>query len=367
MQSGNLDYAPGDVVISYLMNSRENVNPTIINSDVRVLMYMIDVDADGIRPILRIHVDERSVEGLVNSSERPPPRRVVDNDFSNYENDDNQPINTEDDPMHMKEVSSNSQDDEEDRGTGSQPRHCFNNGANFHLDQIFAYKKELKILLNAAAYVGLNTCGVEHATQRHKRLSSKLISSLCVNYFRDGKGPSINEIQRIVFKELQCHARYWMCWKGSAITKNIIRGTPEHGYACLPAFSYMVELLNPRFSYSIMVNQINGAFVYYFLAFGACIRGYAHMKKVITIDGTHLYGKYRGLLLSAVAQDTENHIFPIAFYVVDKENDTYWTFIFQKLKSIIEDELDLCVISDRHISIANAFFRFIVVLTMDFA
>ncbi|KAF3616773.1 hypothetical protein FXO38_34330 [Capsicum annuum] len=47
----------------------------------------------------------------------------------------------------------------------------------------------------------------------------------------------------------------------------------------LASFSHMVELLNLRSSYSIMVNQIDGSFVYYFLAFGSCIRGYAHMRK----------------------------------------------------------------------------------------
>ncbi|KAM3360554.1 hypothetical protein P3S68_020266 [Capsicum galapagoense] len=190
-------------------------------------------------------------------------------------------------------------------------------------------------------YVGMHTYGVENATRKHKKISSELIASVCVNYFRDGKGPSIREIQRIVFKELRCNASYWMCWKGSVIVKNIIRGTPEHGSACLPAFSHMVELLNPRFSYSIMVNQMDGSFVYYFLAFGACKRGYAHMRKVIAVDGTHLYGKYGSIMLSAVAQDTKNHIFLIAFCVIDKENNASWTFFFQKLKSIIEDKPDL--------------------------
>ncbi|XP_047250102.1 uncharacterized protein LOC124885891 [Capsicum annuum] len=145
-----------------------------------------------------------------------------------------------------------------------------------------------------------------------------------------------------------------MCWKGSVIAKNIIRGTPEHGYACLPTFPHM-ELLNSGSSYFIMVNRMDGLFVYYFLAFEVCIRGYAHMIKVIAVDGTHLYGNYGGVLLSAIGQDTENHIFPITFCVIDKENDASWTFFFQKLKSIVEDEPDLCVISDRHISIANSF------------
>ncbi|KAM3263512.1 hypothetical protein P3L10_000506 [Capsicum annuum] len=282
----------------------------------------------------------------------------------------------------------------------SQAGHSFTDGTNFCCGQTFADKKELKMQLDAAAvsqsfnyymekrwkklmkaqclshgcgwllrakkydtsnrffiykYVWMHMCGVENTTRRHKKVSSKLIASVSVNHFWDGKGPSIREIQRIIFKELRCNASYWMCWKKSVITKNIIRGTPEHGYACLSAFSHMVELLNLGSSYSIMVNLMDGSFVYYFLAFGACIRGYVYMRKVIFVDGTHLYGKYEGVLLSAVAQDTENHIFSIAFCVVDKENDAFWTFFFQKLKSIIEDEPDLCVISDRHISIANAF------------
>ncbi|XP_016549549.1 uncharacterized protein LOC107849499 [Capsicum annuum] len=202
---------------------------------------------------------------------------------------------------------------------------------------LWARKYETSKRFQIYKYVGVHTCDVEDATRKHKKMSSELIASLCVNHFRDGKGPSISVIQRIVFKELHCHANYWMYWKESVITKNIIRGTPEHGYACLPIFLHMVDLLNSGSFYSIM--------------------GYAHMRKVIAVDDTHLYGKYEGMLLSAVAQDTENHIFPIAFCVVDKENDTSWTFFFQKLKFIVEDEPDLCVISDRHISIANAFSR----------
>ena len=39
------------------------------------------------------------------------------------------------------------------------------------------------------------------------------------------------------------------------------------------------------------------------------------------IDDTHLHGKYEGMLLMVVAQNMENHVYPIAFCVVDKEND----------------------------------------------
>ncbi|XP_015168084.1 uncharacterized protein [Solanum tuberosum] len=102
-----------------------------------------------------------------------------------------------------------------------------------------------------------------------------------------------------------------------------------------------------------MVNEDSHRFMYYFLAFGACIKGLAHIRKVIAVDGTHLHGKYEGVLFIAVEQDTENHVYPIAYCVVDKENDASWTFFFEKLKEIVVDEPDLCFISDRHKIIAN--------------
>jgi len=83
----------------------------------------------------------------------------------------------------------------------------------------------------------------------------------------------------------------------------------------------MFETLNVGSSYCLMVNEDSHRFMYYFLAFGACIKGFAHMRKVIAVDGIHLHGKYEGVLLSAVIQDTENHVYPISFCVVDKEND----------------------------------------------
>ncbi|KAM3289280.1 hypothetical protein P3S67_017567 [Capsicum chacoense] len=93
------------------------------------------------------------------------------------------------------------------------------------------------------------------------------------------------------------------------------------------------------------------------MAFGDFIRGYAHMRKIIPIDGTHFSGKYEGVLLSAVTQDKQNHIYPLPYCVVDKENNVSWVFLFEKLKAFVFDESELCVISDRHVSIANRLTR----------
>ncbi|KAF3614666.1 Gamma-terpinene synthase, chloroplastic [Capsicum annuum] len=56
---------------------------------------------------------------------------------------------------------------------------------------------------------------------------------------------------------------------------------------------------------------------------------------------------------SKFLKDMENHIYPIAFCVIDKENDASWMFFFEKMKSIVVDGPDLCFISDRHKRITN--------------
>nr|XP_025685572.1 uncharacterized protein LOC112786407 [Arachis hypogaea] len=48
-----------------------------------------------------------------------------------------------------------------------------------------------------------------------------------------------------------------------------------------------------------------------------CIRAFRYCKPVVQVDGTHLYGKYKGCLLVAVSQDENNNIMPIAFAIVE--------------------------------------------------
>ncbi|KAM3320236.1 hypothetical protein P3S67_007436 [Capsicum chacoense] len=206
-------------------------------------------------------------------------------------------------------------------------------------------------------YVGEHTYGVDHIMGKHKNITVKVIASLILKFFVDNKGPSLNEIEKIIFRELHCRPGYWKYWMASVISKNIVRGMPEHGYAVVSAFSYIFNSLNPRSINSLMVDKEFGRFIYYFMAFGASIRGYAHTRKVIAVDDMHLSDKYEGVLLPVVAQDMQNHIYPLAYCVVDKENNASWGFFFENLKAFVIDEPELCVVSDRHVCIDNSLAR----------
>lgn len=64
--------------------------------------------------------------------------------------------------------------------------------------------------------------------------------------------------------------------------------------------------------------------------------------------------KYKGVMLIATGQDGNHHQYPVAWVVVDSENDVSWTWFFQKLRPKIQNEEDLAILSDRNRSIINA-------------
>ncbi|XP_015068772.1 uncharacterized protein LOC107013357 [Solanum pennellii] len=132
--------------------------------------------------------------------------------------------------------------------------------------------------------------------------------------------------------------------------KSNVRGTHEHGYAVLNAYQYMLEVANSGSKTTLLLDE-NGRFQYFFVSYAAWIISFQEMRKVIAVDDTFLRSKYGGNLLSAVAQDAENHIFPVAFCVVDKECDASYEFFFQNMSSFVDDIDELCIISDRHLSI----------------
>ncbi|XP_061344768.1 uncharacterized protein LOC133290664 [Gastrolobium bilobum] len=72
------------------------------------------------------------------------------------------------------------------------------------------------------------------------------------------------------------------------------------------------------------------------------------------IDGTHLYGKYKGKLLVATAQDGNDECLPIAFAIVEGETLEAWDYFLVNIRAHVTDMSNICLISDRHRSIISS-------------
>ena len=58
---------------------------------------------------------------------------------------------------------------------------------------------------------------------------------------------------------------------------------------------------------------------------------------MISINAMHLYGKYKGKLLIAMAIDGNNEIYPLAFAVVESEITESWGWFLACLLTYVTD------------------------------
>jgi len=56
-----------------------------------------------------------------------------------------------------------------------------------------------------------------------------------------------------------------------------------------------------------------------FWAFKPCTYRFSYCKPIVQVDGTFLTGKYHATLLTAISQDGNRNIFPLAFAIVEGE------------------------------------------------
>lgn len=162
-----------------------------------------------------------------------------------------------------------------------------------------------------------------------------------------GVGPRPGTVMEIMQNDHSIPIIYWKAWKSREIAIDRGSGNADTSYLALPTYLAKLSNANPG---SVMAIETTEAaegshrFKYLFLAFGASVKGFTYMRKMVIIDGTHLKGKYSGCLLTASAQDGNSQIFPIGFGTVDSENDQAWTWFFTKLLDVVPDSSDLVFI-----------------------
>ncbi|XP_072081231.1 uncharacterized protein [Arachis hypogaea] len=101
-------------------------------------------------------------------------------------------------------------------------------------------------------------------------------------------------------------------------------------------------------------DEVDESTKYFHRLFWTFFEAFEHCKPLISIDSTHLYGKYGGTLLLAIAQDENSNILPVAFALVEGENAESWAIFLSHLRQHVTPQEGILVISDRHNGIKAA-------------
>lgn len=207
-------------------------------------------------------------------------------------------------------------------------------------------------------FVSDHACSINERGGYQVQATAAVVGELMKNKFAGlGGGPKPREIRRMMRGDHNVSISYWKAWRSRDLAVDNGQGSCNASYVQLPYYLNELVNANPGTVADLHTesNDHGGQrFKYMLLAMGACIRGYEYMRKVVVVDGTHLKGKYAGCLLTASAQDGNYQIYPLAFAIVDSENDMSWEWFFKQLSSFVANEQGLVVVSDRHPSIFKA-------------
>ncbi|XP_009150320.1 uncharacterized protein LOC103873674 [Brassica rapa] len=187
--------------------------------------------------------------------------------------------------------------------------------------------------------------------QLQKYGTSRVLAALLRSkYERLHCGPRAMELPEVLRTEFNYTCTYWKAWKAKELAIVSAQGIEEMSYKMLPQYLHVLKLANPGTITDIKTELDRKGklrFLYAFMLLKACIDGWQHLRKVLVVDGTHMFEKYKGVLLSASGQDADYRVFPISFAVVDSENSDSWKWFFERLSTIGEDSCELTIISDR--------------------
>ncbi|WZZ91975.1 hypothetical protein YC2023_120554 [Brassica napus] len=204
-------------------------------------------------------------------------------------------------------------------------------------------------------------CTVSERGEFRRHATSSIVGGMMRSkYVGTGSGPRLGALREMMRTDHSVPISYWTAWKSWEIAIENGRGNAEAAYSTLPSYLQQLAVANPGTLVALETSKGPGSvqcFKYLFLSFGASQKGFDFMRKVVIIDGTHLKGKFAGCLLTASAQDGNYQIFPIAFGIVDSENDQSWTWFFNKLLVVVPDSAKLVFVSDRHTAIYSGIRR----------
>ncbi|XP_020102619.1 uncharacterized protein LOC109720138 [Ananas comosus] len=205
-------------------------------------------------------------------------------------------------------------------------------------------------------YKGPHTCLVPILNTRHRNCTSSFICQFILPTLKARLTMSPMEIQARVQSELHVSISYSKAWRAQNKALQIIYGSWEQSYCDLPRYFSMLESTNPgtitKIEY-ISVASNTRMFSRAFWAFGPSIHGWEYCRPLLSIDATHLYGKYGGHALIATGVDANGGLFPLAFAICEGENGSSWEWFLSCLRRYITRSRVITLISDRFKGLAN--------------
>ena len=115
-----------------------------------------------------------------------------------------------------------------------------------------------------------------------------------------------------------------------------LEGSLDDHYHLLPSYVYELKKVNRNSTFELMIDRDTPddviTFKRLYICFDSLARGFVEgCRRVIGLDACFLKSETKGQLMSVVGKDGNNQMFPIAWSVVEGENQASWTWFIELL------------------------------------
>lgn len=202
-----------------------------------------------------------------------------------------------------------------------------------------------------------HTCGGIHHLG-HQQASVQWVANSVEQRLRENPNCKPKEILEEIHRVHGITLSYKQAWRGKERIMAAMRGSFEEGYRLLPPYCEQLKRTNPGSIASVYGNPTDNCFQRLFISFQASIYGFLNAcRPLLGLDRTYLKSKYLGTLLLATGFDGDGALFPLAFGVVDEENDDNWMWFLSELHNLLEINTEnmprLTILSDRQKGIVD--------------
>ncbi|XP_057759309.1 uncharacterized protein LOC130979782 [Arachis stenosperma] len=175
--------------------------------------------------------------------------------------------------------------------------------------------------------------------------------------------PIMSQDHRQLDSSLICRVILPLIQSNPSVNIPVLEGAVQASYHFKPSYRKALQScfpgticdlrVKPLYDGHLLVRDCS-MFDRVFWSFPAYVEAFKHCKLFVSVDGTHLYSRYGGVLLIAVAQDGNCNILPIAFAIVESESTESWSFFLTNMRRHVTLQEGMLVISDRSQAIKAA-------------
>lgn len=189
-----------------------------------------------------------------------------------------------------------------------------------------------------------HTCGGESWKAAHP--AKNWLVSIIKDRLRDSPHHKPKEIAEGIAQDFGIELNYSQVWRGIEDAREQLLGSYKEAYNELPLFCDKVVDANPG-SLAKLFTGDNGRFQHLFVSFQALIQGFNDgCRPLVFLDSISFKSKYHEVFLTASAVDGDDGPFPLAFAVVDVEDDSNWCRFLEQLRSAFSTSTPITFISD---------------------